>query len=49
VSLSTMGKAKRMIANFNRENIMPASRRNRCAHNLMRPAALQRIVSGSGL
>jgi hypothetical protein len=30
--LSITVKAKGMIENFNRENIMPASRRNRCAH-----------------
>jgi hypothetical protein len=39
-----------MIENFNRENIIPASRRNRRAHSLRRPAALYRIiVSASGL
>jgi hypothetical protein len=41
-----MGKAKRMIENFNRENIVSAFRHHRYAHKARTHRALHSIVSG---
>ena len=45
VNLSPTGKKKRMMENFNRENIVPASRHNRYAHKARAHCAFLSIVS----